>query len=327
MTNRRRNEPDVLFLTPSFAFACALVVGMLAHAGGDTEEAQLSLALSSPRTQIFECEPLVLDFRIQSTCSEELVILPILSIRDGMTSVFVVDAESSRTELDALLYLTLAAPPWEFVSPGGGITCRHVVMYSSHGKGAYAFPEPGDYTIEVTYDPVLRGPDGEPDGSHPQIQPQPLHVKVLPVEGGNADAQAIWKQRMKRCGYRPNCTKPGADLDVLVAQYGDTVYGQYARFYLADPTKMPWPERPEGMSTGEYGQMRPRQAAAELEALLQEAPDFPLADEAMFRLAECYSQVGRRQDAVDLLADLLEEFPNSPVAPEAEEKLDKLTQE
>ena len=60
------------------------------------------------------------------------------------------------------------------------------------------------------------------------------------------------------------------------------------------------------------------------EALSKEQPPFPLADECLLQLAECHVRLERKQEAVATLQKLLKEFPDSPIAPEAEKKLRQL---
>jgi lipopolysaccharide biosynthesis regulator YciM len=108
------------------------------------------------------------------------------------------------------------------------------------------------------------------------------------------------------------------DFETLRVDYTDTIYGQYARFYLADRKNIRRPEaQPEGWDNVTYGNYPFTESIARYTSLLEDAPDFPLADECMLNLAKAYRSVNKTAEAAAVLAELIEDFPESPVIQEA----------
>ena len=65
-----------------------------------------------------------------------------------------------------------------------------------------------------------------------------------------------------------------------------------------------------------------RAAIPRYEGLLREYPDFEDLDDVLLHLAECFHQTGRTAEALPLLGRLLEDHPQSEVAPEARQNLE-----
>ena len=113
--------------------------------------------------------------------------------------------------------------------------------------------------------------------------------------------------------------KPLPEFDTLCARYGDTVYGQYVRFCFAERTGIHRPDpQPEGWDNVTFGNYPYTESIARYTSLLEDAPDFPLADECMLNLAKAYSSLGRKAEAAQVLQELLVDFPNTVAAHEAE---------
>jgi len=164
-----------------------------------------------------------------------------------------------------------------------------------------------------------------------------ISINVKAATGDDKEAKALWGIAMtgavgiEECGQTYLGMAEYAEesnskipleryeaLDILREAYPDTIYGQYARFLRADP----WSHRLPGMLT------EPEERAGVFRQFVESPTPFPLRDEAMLRLAECYldGAGGSREDALALLDELIREYPESPVIPEAEEMAARLRQ-
>jgi len=112
--------------------------------------------------------------------------------------------------------------------------------------------------------------------------------------------------------------RPSVEFEQLRTEFGATVYGQYASFYMADHWQlMGLSQRPPGMPETEHASPK-MEAARRCEQLLEAAPDFPLEDEVMARLIDLYRATGRKEMARETFDRLRRSKPESPVLNRAE---------
>jgi len=208
------------------------------------------------------------------------------------------------------------------------ILCLAAVPAATETLRAQDFPRPGRYTLTVQYPP-----------RHGAVAALKVHVS----EPVGRDKQALelfrrWKHRpfIERLIKKP----PPPELRRLATDYPETVYGRYARFYLATLVlqhRFDWEEARRKLAS-ELAGLDPFEAelrmfdevyantAAEFADLARSESAFPLADQCLLYQARCYtgSLANRQAEAVAVLKDLVKRFPQSPVAVKAKKRLEKL---
>jgi len=161
--------------------------------------------------------------------------------------------------------------------------------------------------VEVSF-----SPDGRPESA---VQAG-LSVAVREPQGLEAAAFELFEGR-RQAYFMAGRTlqRSMGEFQLLARDHPWTVYGRYARYYLAKALVAPRPQ---------YAKSPYAKAAGLLEGLVSEDSGFPLTDQCMLDLADCYEQTNRAGEARTVLEKLLEGFPESPVATPAKKKLDSL---
>jgi len=317
-----------------------IVILGLACVCGDTEAARandapgLSVTLSSPRTAILQYEPLILDIGIGNPGVTKCEINEPGSLGHDFIVQITGPAGTTRQ-------YTSRGGAWRerkpvVLEPGQTYTCRFVVhhgVFVSHRPRRhsmnYVFPQPGVYSVSVHYPPG-KGTVGT------------LNVQVSEPMGRDKEALQLFRGR-KQADFveRPTSQREvPEEFRRLAAEYPDTVYGRYARFYLAATVlqhRYDWQQARRTFAAELAGLDRVKaerrlfekvfeKTAAEFADLAAAKPAFPLADQCLLYEAQCYtgSPANRKAEAVAVLEDLVKRFPKSPVAVKARKRLEKL---
>jgi len=268
--------------------------------------ARLEVRVTSPRTDLLVCEPLVLDVQVRNV---------------GQTDVKQYDMRPG----DFGYAISVCVPLGGTVSyqPGGsgpmrvnvktvtlrpGETYRHREVIVSFSSFSHFLAQVGTYSVQVSC-----SPDGRTESA---VQSAPLMVDVREPQGLDAAAFELFEGRRQALFMAGRTDERSmGEFQLLARDYPRTVYGRYARYYLAKALVAPRPQ---------YAKSPYAKAAVLLEGLVSEEQAFPLTDQCMLDLAECYEQTNRKDEARALLGKLLERFPDSPVAAPAKKKLDSL---
>jgi tetratricopeptide (TPR) repeat protein len=257
----------------------------------------------SPRTEILTCEPLVLDVELHNVGDAEVQVPVPLAMSGLGFAVTIVPPEGPEFKYQPLEYESHLSLRQVRIAPGKVYRRRDVLLYSGQGNGMYAFEVPGTYALRVSYTPGAR--------SGPTFQSEALQVKVASPDGGEREALALFKG-MSQVYFMYGSDKPSIPEFVKLSErYPTTVYGRFARYYMA-----------RQLVTGACGRSHENylKAGAVFEKLIEERRSFPLADQCMVYLAECYRHTGKAEEAAKLLEELVKQYPESPVAQAARER-------
>jgi TolA-binding protein len=98
----------------------------------------------------------------------------------------------------------------------------------------------------------------------------------------------------------------------LIAHYGWSYLTSPKFQEFGDRKKYPWTCQINNW-LGNYEKMwsHPNRAIAYFEKTLQRCPKSRHAEEALFRIAECYSDAGRKGDAIGAFRQFMELYPDS----------------
>jgi len=300
------------------------------------EHVQFDVTVTTPRAQILVCEPFVLDIAIRNAGASAVEIDELYS---PSSPLFIhlrgPDGKQIRFGPTVSVYrgvrtLTLRA--------GAVYTHREILLYGmlygSHGRkeAGYPFSTPGEYVLTLTYAP--RYP------KQPTFEAGALKVTVLESSGRERRALELFRGRKQAWFVEWSQGNVPEEFRRLAVEYPDTVYGRYARFYLAATViehRFDWAEARREFASELAGLDRGKaerrllekvfeKAASEFAHLARGEPAFPLADQCLLYLAECYLKryVNRRAEAVKVLKDLVAKYPESPVAVKAKKRLEKL---
>jgi len=286
------------------------------------ESLTLSLRTATPRHTILLLEPFVLDIVICNEGRTQTELLAIGPISGRLLQVHIIDPHGTRRRYEAVELASGSAKAPISVPESECHALREVLFLS--GDGLHAFAEPGEYTVQATYAPWGPGPAGEADDSHPVFHAAPLKVTVVAPTAREANALDLWRDATNDAKKGKLQEIPAnEDLESLRIGYADTPYGQYARFFLANRRKIKRPDvKPEAWTNQEFGLYPVNESIRRYRMLLQDAPDFPLADECMLELARML--LDNSSESSQILRELLGDFPESPTIPEAQALLDQL---
>jgi hypothetical protein len=272
---------------------------------GAAKPLNLGLSVMSPRTKILACEPLVLHISIRNLGSEPIK-MPCPVGFNGPLVLEITSPDEVKKRYYALLRIRRFLRT-RVLRPGEVCRQTEVLVYGIldvPGKGKQAnfiVPSPGTYRVHLRYEGGA--------SQDARFEAEPLQVTVVEPRGRDLQARALFGaagsgEFMGRAGGLTEEFKRVAN------EYGDTVYGRYARYFLV--------ERLRARYLMEMG------GGPHLEALLKDAPDFPLADECLLHLSMYLQVRGRRPDAIRALEEIIKKYPHSPVAPRAAKRLEGL---
>jgi len=299
---------------------CWLIVVFLSATGyGELTPAEqliLEVSLTAPRVCIRTCEPIALDMQVRNAGATHAEFDGDISSWASNFDIHVSPPEGQQYRYRSRVsggYMTPRPPI--VLSPGEVFVHREILWVSGYAPGGYMFSTPGEYQVEVRYEPR--------EGA--VYRPKPLTISVTEPQGREAEALELWKQEKF---WFLSGMSPTPVTERLRVEYGDTVYGHYARFCFADPSyTRPTEEFSVDWSrekVQEWADAPFDESVRRYTSLLEDAPAFPLADECMLNLAKAYSSLRRKAEAAQVLQDLLEDFPNTAAAREAEALLPKL---
>ncbi|HIJ73565.1 MAG TPA: hypothetical protein HPP83_05620 [Candidatus Hydrogenedentes bacterium] len=315
ITSTQRAQIRALLMAAAAFCACSAFVYCPAYSElTPADQLEMEMTLTTPRCRIQAFEPLVLDINIRNVSDAEARLRGPVCTWGPHFRVHISPAEGEAYKYEFPRFGQLCGPPSPPVplGPQSVFAYRQILLRCADGPETYAFALPGEYKVGVRYEPRTGA----------VFEAAPLVVTVVEPEGREAEALELWKQGKF---WFLGVTRPRPERERLRTEYGDTVYGQYARFLLAHHQAIRRPEsKPEGWTESEYLRYPFAESARRLLALLQDAPDFPLADQCMLDLASAYRYSHRRQEAVAVLGELLQDFPTSPTIPEAQALLDQL---
>jgi hypothetical protein len=268
------------------------------------EQPKLQVRATSPRPDLLVCEPLVLDVQVKNVGEADAKLREMrpgdygysLNVRTphGSTVFYKDVVESIRGQVRTI---TLA--------PGETYRRREVIVCFS--SLSYVIGDVGPYSVEVSF-----SPDGRPESA---VQAA-LLVVVREPQGLDAEGFGLFEGRRQALFMAGRTDERSmGEFQLLARDHPRTVYGRYARYYLAKALVAPRPQ---------YAKSPYAKAAVLLEGLVSEEQGFPLTDQCMLDLAECYEQTNRKEEAKAILGKLIERFPESPVVAPAKKKLDSL---
>jgi len=311
----------------------ALLLYRVSAAVAAEEEMTLALTVTCERQPILTCEPLVLEVRISNRGAVPIKIDKSLSLGGPLT--LHISGPEGGTRRYKPIRIASRVPTLQTIRPGEAQAYRLVLVYGAMplpGKGyaaCFPFSEPGDYVLAFSYETDTR-----------RLQAEPLKVRVAEVQGRDQEALDLFRGT-KQGEFIEDRTKKVVppELRRLATEYPNTVYGRYARYYLAAMLlehRFDW-SKVRGMLGSELAGLDRGKAelrlvekvfektASEFADLARGEPAFPLADQCLLYQARCYtgSPANRRAEAVAVLEDLVKRFPESPVAVKAKKRLEQ----
>jgi len=323
-------------VSASLLFGLLLVVVQVGRAAGG---AALNVRISSPRTQVLPCEPFVLEVSIRNAGAQPV------EIRYGRhgglwgqhdtarhrASILITDPDGRKWRYRGPIELHGGINTVE-VAPGQRYTYRQVLVIGEMRDASPSAPPaaplrqwpfwyPGEFTLEYSYS--LRADAG------PEFKAEPLTVQVMQPEGHALDALQFLKERQNDL------------LAGIERRRSNGTDAQEAGQWLQE-----WVERELGVAAERYadtpygpyakfylayhlafplsGPERREKAIVLFRELLDESPSFPLADQCMLYLARCYLHTNKKDEALEVLEKLLADFPRSPVTQQAQEEFKEL---
>ena len=302
-----RNQP----VASLSAAACGALL-FLASAAVAEEEFSLDVSVTSPRTTLLVCEPLILDVHIRNTGGSD-VLLPYMGIAsERFLHVDVTDPDGNMSRMIPFIECS-------FASGGkGGLLLRASETYI-HREPVFwqpdtgpVFDKPGKYTVTLVYQP--RQGKGKK-----AFKPEPVLVEVREA-GGRDQAALEWFKGNRQadillhglCDPVPGVVDPGREpIERLAKEYPNTVYGQYARYVVAG-----------GRLESEEHWLAPAKCETAIpmfEALARDK-SFPLADQCMAYLVQCCKRQHKDAEVARWRRNVAAEYPNSFGVQEANKK-------
>ena len=285
------------------AMMAVFLLAVSAAVGGEAHGAH-QIDLTTPNGRIYSGEPLVLDVLLHNLSSEPQPYTPLscLTSSGGQPLLYVQrPGEQSFRRYRAGTYVSIVYGAQQWLEPRDGRSIQSVLCVEAleeprpYEGSVDAIPEsilnkliltgePGVYRFKVQYMVLDPGDQGD----RLPIESEPLEVQVVDAEGHMGEARSRWMEAMKLTGglffshgfpasteYAP---RQRQILEDLLGPFRDTVYGRYAQYITAlnQNTFEMAGYAPEGWR--EYRRQT-------LHAFAYD-PNFPLADDALFHLAQ-----------------------------------------
>ena len=266
-------------------------------------------------TQVLVGEPVVIQVTLTNNSGADIPQIPIHRFErvrnHGRRHFDIIDPKGAVTHREG----TDSIPMGLLMDiPHGESYTEKIVLYRRHRRGTrLLWPEPGEYLIQMV----------------PHELYSAVTITVTEPAGRDAEAFPLWEGY---CGVTDISREEQEALGLrLMAEYADTVYGQWAIFFHTDAmqvSEQAWdmyragrePDTQEDIEDVAGVQDFVAATLSErLRYLIEDCPDFPYKDECMLRLARAMSGDARRIQ----YQEILRIYPDTPVAYLAAEELAK----
>lgn len=314
MNVERRRDGGGWFIAA--AVGLALLAGGAAFGDAGAEQ-PFAFWLESPRTTVLAGEPVVVVAWKRNTGEEVQRVFPWHRVGHP-SSEFRADGPAGSLRYTPRVRANTVVDESEYVSlaPGEAYPVRSLLVLA---EGNALCETPGVYSVRQ-----------EPADVY-HADADALHITVVAPAGRDAEALPLWKAYVGATGA--DAETRAASGRRLMAEYADTIYGQWVVYQHTDLRRESQrrrqereasrdPVAPESAETiQELADVRDLAAAAvqeRLRFLIEECPQFPLKDECMLRLARALPDGAEREAQYSAL---LEAYPDSPAAFAAREAL------
>ncbi|MBW3600961.1 MAG: tetratricopeptide repeat protein, partial [Planctomycetes bacterium] len=193
------------------------------------------------------------------------------------------------------------------LKPNESLLHHEFLLYSPNW--GFHFREPGDYTIQATFDYGI--------SPTPRLALRSNRVKlsVVPAPGVNAIALERFNghPQGKFAIGMSDAYAIADEFQTVITEWPDTPYAPWSYYFLGRA----WQARPENdqhnrRMRGHSGvnEFLSQKAIATFEILLNDHPTFPFAAEAHYQIAKEMLRLGQRQRALRRIKKLIEQHPN-----------------
>ena len=270
-----------------------IIVWVLASSGlAQQEEAEFTLALRQKEFRV--AEPVVVELRVTNKGKKDMQFhRPSLA---AQTFRFWIQNKEGLNEQYRSDYIVENIPLLT-VAPGETFRTEESIFFN-YEKNAIAFPQAGEYTLQVEYLGYI---------SVASPPPAEILIKIIP----NTPSDKEWEEFFRKKETLDFLNQFSADsatfqrLENLIKKYPKSAFTSYGKFYSAH------------QETSEYHNKSPDFEKA-IESMKQaDVKGFQLQPEALFYLAQWSWQLGRPEDAFGYLDRLIREFSDTPIAQSA----------
>jgi hypothetical protein len=188
---------------------------------------QLTLKITSTKEDFVELEPIPIIFNLSNETSQAIVGHSALELANNYVKLFIIEGNGELHEIQNLSPVTAntAAAPRE-ISPGENLESKQALAFYLD----QSFPHPGIYQIQAKlYDP----------GWTNEIRSNVLTIRVRAPKGQKLAALKYIKSLgassyfFSGVGFGSK-EQERAALENFIANFGDTVYADYANFSLGE---------------------------------------------------------------------------------------------
>lgn len=234
--------------------------------------------INSIKPSYLVAEPVFIDIIVKNTDDKSAMISPELAVETENLSMFVARGEADPQQYHPGFVVEPSRMPIE-LDPGQTVVHRQLILFNSLIKD-YAFPAPGTYRVHV----LLHG-----FGLRPDVRSNIIEIQINKPAGAEAEVLQLFKNKdvADLIMNLNEATGAVTNLELLMTQHPETIYGKYAQFYLAR------------RQTQEFFERKPNYPRAiELyKDLVKRDPNFPLVIEVNKELGVALVNVGQYDEA------------------------------
>ncbi|OGX26945.1 MAG: hypothetical protein A2787_05065 [Omnitrophica WOR_2 bacterium RIFCSPHIGHO2_01_FULL_48_9] len=270
-----------------------IIVWVLASSGlAQQEEAEFTLALRQKEFRV--AEPVVVELRVTNKGKKDMQFhRPSLA---AQTFRFWIQNKEGLNEQYRSDYIVENIPLLT-LAPGETFQTEESIFFN-YEKNALAFPQAGEYTLQVEYLGYISG-----------ASPPPAEILIKIISNTSSDKE--WEEFFKKKETLDFLNQFSMDpalwgrLENLIKKYPKSTFASYGRFYLAHQEAAEYQDKSSNF-----------EKAVEL-MKTADVKDFQLQSEVLFYLAQWNWQLGRAKEAFDYLDRLVQEFSDTPLAQNA----------
>ncbi|MBW3539252.1 MAG: hypothetical protein KY476_03200 [Planctomycetes bacterium] len=288
------------------------VFGLLLHHQSQATDADRSatpfeLNITPCEKSVAACAPVCLLVELRNVSRVQQTISMPINPRLGNVQYDITGPDGGAQRWAPGAIIDVGGLPVYTLDRGQSLYHRQLLMYTD-GYG-FHFCQPGRYRIAA----ALRLPFG--DKTHVKLESNEAVVEVKPATGDDVPAKDRFDDRPQGRFAMGGGTSIEVflEFDSIVKEQPKSSYAPWARFFLGRSWQVladrDWQGRAM-FDLSRYNKNFSQKAIDQYEAILENHPRFPLAVEVQYEIARELLRLGRREEALKRIEELLKQHPD-----------------
>lgn len=261
---------------------------------GDRHTAPVRLHVSLVQSEIVRNEPAILTVTLANMSGTDQTVTPALEPEAEYLTCEIVLPDRKRVRYRPMLHVDVTSGT-QVLKPGERLVHRQMLIFSV-GQGVL-FKDAGQYKISANFSITATG--------RPRrvLKSNVATLTVRPAVGVDAKAIEFFRGNPQACFAVGSTTDwaIGREFETIIKDYPESTYVPWCHYFLGRAWQQREVSQPEAKA---------EHASRHFESLLNKHQRFPLIVETRYQLAKETLRLGRRDEALKQIEDLVEAHPH-----------------